>query len=165
MAIVRERERQRALLECEPTLEQVIKAIDIPASIIDEIQAIASETFEFNRPIKSNTLVELALRLTQGCHHESPPEILINDSQISAEEELDSRLNSEAIEQVLSTLTPREALVIKLRFGLADDTEYTLAEIGRQLGMSRERVRQIEKEALDRLQHHTRKKYMEELLV
>ncbi len=83
---------------------------------------------------------------------------------ISPEQELESRLNRESLEKILKTLEPREALVIKLRYGLTDGAEYTLAEIGRRLGISRERVRQIEEEALDKLRHHTRVQYLKELL-
>jgi RNA polymerase primary sigma factor len=68
------------------------------------------------------------------------------------------------LERVLGTLTSREALVIKLRYGLVNGTEHTLAEIGRQMGVSRERIRQIEEDALRKLRHPTRKQYLKELL-
>ena len=83
---------------------------------------------------------------------------------ISPEQELESRLNRESLEKILNTLEPREALVIKLRYGLTDGTEHTLAEIGRQLGISRERVRQIEEDTLEKLRHPTRIQYLKELL-
>jgi len=69
----------------------------------------------------------------------------------------------EVIEQVLSTLQPREALVIKLRFGLCDGCPTTLAQIGKKLGISRERVRQIEAEALRKLRHPHRRRRLSEL--
>ncbi len=164
LAIVRERARQRRLLGREPSLETVINAVGIPPNIIDEIQAITSEPFAFDRPIKSKTLVELALRLTQVCAQELLPDFLICESQISPEAALESRLNSEVIEQVLNTLPPREKEVLKRRFGFIHGMEHTLAEIGQELGISRERVRQIEEEALERLRHPTRRHYLEELL-
>ena len=83
---------------------------------------------------------------------------------MTPEEELLSNSEKESLETVLGTLAGRETLVIKLRYGLTDGTEYTLAEIGRRLGISRERVRQIEDEALRKLRHHTRVQYLQELL-
>ena len=59
--------------------------IGIPPRIIDEIRAIASEPFAFDRPIKSKTLVELALSLTQVCNQETLPDFLISESRISPE--------------------------------------------------------------------------------
>ena len=58
--------------------------------------------------------------------------------------------------QVLNTLTPREERVIKMRFGLEDGTEHTLEEIGEDFAVSRERIRQIEKKALEKLRHPSR---------
>ena len=84
--------------------------------------------------------------------------------QVTPEEELLCSSEKESLEAVLNTLQPRETLVIKLRYGLTDGTEYTLADIGRQLGISRERVRQIEDEALRKLRHHTRVQHLKELL-
>jgi len=57
----------------------------------------------------------------------------------------------ERIEEALSVLTPREEEVIRRRFGIGYETEYTLDEIGKQFSLSRERIRQIEKEALNKL--------------
>ncbi len=64
------------------------------------------------------------------------------------------------IEQVLSTLNPREAQVLRLRFGLGGSKEYTLDEVGKQFSVSRERIRQIEQEALKRLRHPARCDHM-----
>ena len=163
LAIVRERERQR-WLGCEPTLEEIFDAVGIPSNMIDEIQKVVSEPLKLDCPIKSETLAELVLKLSQVCYHESPPELLINEAQVSPEEEFQSRLNKEALDQILETLSPRETQVIKLRYGLNDGAEHTLAEIGQQLNVSRERIRQIEKEALDKLHHPTRLRRLEELL-
>ena len=74
------------------------------------------------------------------------------------------KIRTEVIEQVLSTLHPREARVIKMRFGLQDGTYYTLSQIGKLLDVSRERVRQIEEEALKKLRHHSRIQYLKDLL-
>ncbi len=70
----------------------------------------------------------------------------------------------EKIEEVLGTLTPREARVLRLRFGLDDGTAYTLEEVGAKFGLTRERIRQIEGKALRRLRHPRRARQLKEYL-
>ena len=67
------------------------------------------------------------------------------------------------VDHLLSTLSERQACVIKMRFGLQDGNLYTLSRIGKHLGVSRERVRQIEEEALAKLRHPSRLPYWQEL--
>jgi len=64
---------------------------------------------------------------------------------------------TERIRGILTTLSPREEKIIRLRFGIGEDGEYTLEEIGKRFHVSRERIRQIEKKALNRLRHSSRK--------
>ncbi|HLE14104.1 MAG TPA: sigma-70 family RNA polymerase sigma factor [Anaerolineales bacterium] len=70
----------------------------------------------------------------------------------------------ERVSEVLSTLSPREARVLKLRFGLGEDRPYTLEEVGRKFGLTRERIRQIEGKALRRLRHPRRSRRLREYL-
>jgi RNA polymerase primary sigma factor len=70
----------------------------------------------------------------------------------------------EMTEQVLNMLTPREERVIKLRFGLEDGTEHTLEEVGQKFGVTRERIRQIEAEALRKLRHPSRSRQLRAFL-
>ena len=67
---------------------------------------------------------------------------------------------SEAIREVLTTLRPREARVLRMRFGIDLDTDHTLEEIGKQLDLTRERIRQIETKALLKLRHPTRTQWL-----
>jgi RNA polymerase primary sigma factor len=69
-------------------------------------------------------------------------------------------LLAEELEQILSTLTPREARILRLRFGLQDGHAYTLKEVGAKFGLTRERIRQIERQALRRLRHPSRSRYL-----
>jgi len=69
-------------------------------------------------------------------------------------------LLSEKLDQVLSTLTPREARILRLRFGLQDGHAYTLKEVGEKFGLTRERIRQIERLALRRLRHPSRSRHL-----
>jgi len=68
------------------------------------------------------------------------------------------------LEELLTTLSPREALVLRLRFGLQDGYRYTLEEVGQKFGLTRERIRQIEKEALRRLRHPGRSRRLRDYL-
>ena len=73
-------------------------------------------------------------------------------------------LLKEKIEEVLGTLSPREARVLRLRFGLDNDKAYTLEEVGEKFGLTRERIRQIEGKALRRLRHPRRSRQLKDYL-
>ena len=70
---------------------------------------------------------------------------------------MQNRQLSKRVNEVLSTLTEREEKIIRLRFGIGEKAEYTLEEIGKRFNVSRERIRQIEKKALIRLRHSSRR--------
>ncbi len=70
----------------------------------------------------------------------------------------------ERVDEVLSTLSPREARILRLRFGLDDNHPYTLEEVGDKFGLTRERIRQIEGKALRRLRHPCRARQLREYL-
>jgi RNA polymerase primary sigma factor len=70
----------------------------------------------------------------------------------------------ERVNEVLSTLSPREARILRLRFGLDNDRPYTLEEVGQKFGLTRERIRQIEGKALRRLRHPRRARMLREYL-
>ncbi|MEN6434756.1 MAG: sigma-70 family RNA polymerase sigma factor, partial [Anaerolineaceae bacterium] len=75
-----------------------------------------------------------------------------------------SRLLREKIEEVLETLPPREARILRLRYGLENGRNYTLEEVGAKFGLTRERIRQIEGKALRRLRHPRRSRQLREYL-
>ena len=139
-------------LEREPGIKDIAEAVGMPESRVIEILQSTKGTISLDSP------------LSESSPDATISDLLADDSQVTPEEELLSNSEKESLETVLGTLAGRETLVIKLRYGLTDGTEYTLAEIGRQLGISRERVRQIEDEALRKLRHHTRVQYLQELL-
>ena len=74
------------------------------------------------------------------------------------------QLLKEQVEEVLHTLTEREARVLQLRFGLQDGRSRTLEEVGREFGVTRERIRQIEAKALRKLRHPTRSRKLKDFL-
>ena len=70
----------------------------------------------------------------------------------------------EHLEEVLNSLPPREVRILQLRYGLLDGQAYTLEEVGRKMGVTRERVRQIEAQALSRLRHPTHRRKLRDYL-
>ena len=139
-------------LERRPNLQEIADVVDMSEERVLEFLQATQQTTSLSSP------------LSESHPDTTISELLADESQVTPEEEFVSRSEFETLDKVLGTLTAREALVIKLRFGLTDGTERTLAEIGRKLGVSRERIRQIEVEALRKLRHWTRAKYLAELL-
>jgi RNA polymerase primary sigma factor len=74
------------------------------------------------------------------------------------------KLLRDKVEQVLDTLPPREARILRMRFGLDDGRAYTLEEVGQKFGLTRERIRQIESKALSRLRHPRRARQLRDYL-
>lgn len=138
--------------EREPDIKEIAEVVQMTENRVIEILQSTKGTISLDSP------------LSESSPDATISDLLSDDSQVTPEQELLCSSEKESLEQVLNTLQPRETLVIKLRYGLTDGTEYTLAEIGRQLGISRERVRQIEDEALRKLRHHTRMQLLKELL-
>ncbi len=87
-----------------------------------------------------------------------------NDSMPTPTQHADENMLREKIEAVLSTLTPREARILRLRFGLQNGRCYTLEEVGQKFGLTRERIRQIEGRALRRLRHPRRARQLRDYL-
>jgi RNA polymerase primary sigma factor len=74
------------------------------------------------------------------------------------------QLLREALDEVMTALSPREARILRLRFGLRDGRPHTLEEVGEKFGLTRERIRQIEHQALARLRHPHRSKQLRDYL-
>jgi RNA polymerase primary sigma factor len=87
-----------------------------------------------------------------------------NESAPSPTQTAADTLLREKIEALLETLSPREAQILRLRFGLANGHSYTLEEVGEQFGLTRERIRQIEGHALRRLRHPRRSRQLRDYL-
>ena len=147
---------QRQLLQDlgrDPTPEEIGKEMGMSADRVREIQKISQEPVSLETPI--------------GEEEDSQLGDFIEDSQAVAPPEAasDSMLR-EQLDQVLDGLADRERKVIKLRFGLEDGHPRTLEEVGREFGVTRERIRQIESKTLAKLRHPSRsgklKDYMEE---
>jgi RNA polymerase primary sigma factor len=91
-------------------------------------------------------------------------DFLENQESISPFEAVKNQELTERVTGILSTLSPREEKIIRLRFGIGENAEYTLEEIGKRFNVSRERIRQIEKKALNRLRHSSRREKLKNFL-
>jgi RNA polymerase primary sigma factor len=127
----------------EPTSEEIAARLEIPAWKVRKVQKIAQQPISLETPIGEEEDSHLGDFL-EDHGVVSPADAVININL------------KEMTEQVLNELTPREERVIKMRFGLEDGTERTLEEVGREFGVTRERIRQIEAKALRKLRHPSR---------
>jgi len=127
----------------EPTPVEISNMTDLP---MDKILAILEASRE---PISLETPV--------GDDDSTLGDFLENQESESPYDAVQNRELASRVTDVLSTLTDREEKIIRLRFGIGEKAEYTLEEIGKQFNVSRERIRQIEKKALNRLRHSSRR--------
>jgi RNA polymerase primary sigma factor len=136
--IFRERERLKQELRRDPSLEEVAEAAKLTPEVVQQLQTLNAAEIRLDAPIGDSDDSQLVERFVTDEAHE--PEIAVEE-----------RLLSEHIEKALELLTPRDARVIRLYFGLESGREHTLEEIGNMLGVTRERVRQLRDRALKRL--------------
>jgi len=135
----------------EPTAEEVAVKMEIPVFKVRKIMKIAQEPISLETPIGEEEDSHL------GDFVEDRTAVSPIDAVIAAS------LKSQA-EGVLRTLTPREAEVLRRRFGIGDGTEHTLEEVGKAFNVTRERIRQIESKALRKLRHPSRAKLLKPYL-
>ena len=137
----------------EPTTTEIAKEVELTEKKVSEIFNATKDPVPLDAPINEDA--------PDG----SFSELIPDQSQITPENYLLDYAKVEVITEVLNrTLNPRETQVIILRYGLMDGTEYTLADIGDKLRISRERVRQIEAEAIVKLKRHDSKALLQDLL-
>ena len=137
----------------EPTTTEIAKEVELTEKKVSEIFNATKDPVPLDAPINEDS--------PDG----SFSELIPDQSQITPENYLLDYAKVEVITEVLNrTLNPRETQVIILRYGLMDGTEYTLADIGDKLRISRERVRQIEAEAIVKLKRHDSKALLQDLL-
>ena len=135
----------------EPVPEEIAKEMEISVDRVREIMKIAQEPVSLETPI--------------GEEEDSHLGDFIEDQDAPAPAEAASfMLLKEQLEEVLSTLTPREMRVLRLRFGLDDGRARTLEEVGQNFGVTRERIRQIEAKALRKLRHPSRSRKLKDFL-
>ena len=135
----------------EPTPEEIAEEMEIPVEKVTEIQKIAQDPVSLETPI--------------GEEDDSHLGDFIQDDESPAPQDAAAyTLLREQLEEVMKTLTPREAKVLKLRFGLEDGKTRTLEEVGKEFNVTRERIRQIEAKALRKLRHPSRSKKLKDYM-
>jgi RNA polymerase primary sigma factor len=135
----------------EPTPEELAGALDIPKRRAEEMLRAARHPLSLEMPVDDEGESELGDFIEDG------------DSPTPADDVSASMLQQE-LQEMLQDLPPRAVRILKLRYGLVDGETYTLEEVGRKLGVTRERVRQIEAQALSRLRHPRRIRRLKDFL-
>jgi RNA polymerase primary sigma factor len=135
----------------EPTSEELSQEMEMPLEKVREIMKASQEPVSLETPI--------------GEEEDSHLGDFIEDRTALAPADVASyKLLKEQIDEVLSTLSPRERRVLQLRFGLDDGRARTLEEVGKEFGVTRERIRQIEAKALRKLRHPSRSRRLKDYL-
>ena len=135
----------------EPTPEEIAEEMEIPVEKVMEIQKIAQDPVSLETPIGEEDDSHLG-------------DFIQDDDSPAPHDSAAYTLLKEQLEEVMNTLTPREAKVLKLRFGLEDGRARTLEEVGREFEVTRERIRQIEAKALRKLRHPSRSKKLRDYM-
>lgn len=132
----------------EPTAEEIASLMGLSVVRVTEILRAIQEPVSLETPILSE---EKELK-----------DVIIDEKSVSPFKKLENTEASDRIEQVLSSLTPREEKIIRMRFGIGENSEHTLEEVGKFFNLTRERIRQIEIKALKKLRHPARSKVLKE---
>ena len=139
------------ILGREPSPEEIAKEMEITVEKVMEIQKIAQDPVSLETPIGEEDDSHLG-------------DFIPDDESPAPQDSAAYTLLKEQLEEVMGTLTPREAKVLKLRFGLEDGKARTLEEVGREFQVTRERIRQIEAKALRKLRHPSRSKRLKDYM-
>ena len=135
----------------EPSPEEIAEELEISVEKVMEIQKIAQDPVSLETPIGEEDDSHLG-------------DFIQDDDSPAPHDSAAYTMLKEQLEEVMSTLTPREAKVLKLRFGLEDGKARTLEEVGREFEVTRERIRQIEAKALRKLRHPSRSKKLRDYM-
>jgi RNA polymerase primary sigma factor len=147
------RTSQRLMQELgrEPTHEEIGEELELTADRVREIFKISQEVTSLNTPVGEDEDSTLG-------------DFIPDERQASPVDQASRQLLKDHLEEVLSTLSEREAKVLSLRFGLDGGQQRTLEEVGKVFGVTRERIRQIEAKALRKLRHPSRRKALQDYL-
>jgi len=135
----------------EPTPEEIGDQLDLDAERVREIFKIAQEVTSLEAPVGEDQESFLG-------------DFIPDERELSPIDQASKQLLKDHLDEVLSTLSDREARVLKLRFGLEGNKQMTLEEVGKVFGVTRERIRQIEAKALRKLKHPSRRKKLQDYL-
>jgi RNA polymerase primary sigma factor len=131
----------------KPTPEEIAEKMDLEPRKVQWMLKVSWRPLSLERPVGEEEDSELGA-------------FIEDDTTPTPTQSAYQNLLREKVEEVLSTLTPREARILRLRFGLQNGRQYTLEEVGQKFGLTRERIRQIEGKALRRLRHPRRSRQL-----
>ncbi|HXF68675.1 MAG TPA: RNA polymerase sigma factor RpoD [Thermoflexus sp.] len=135
----------------DPTVEEMAEAMGVSPSHVEQLLQMARQPISIETPVDEEEESVLG-------------DFIEDRGMTSPSEAVSQKMLQEILHEVLATLSPREMRILKLRYGLVDGRMYTLEEVGRKLGVTRERVRQIEAQALARLRHPVYARRLREFL-
>ena len=149
--LIRTQRRLMQDLGREPAPEEIGEIMDLPPEKIREILKISQKTTSLETPIGDDEDSYLG-------------DFIEDTTQVSPYDATSKQFLKDNIEEVLAALSPREAQVLRMRFGLSSERAMTLEEVGSRFGVTRERIRQIEAKALRKLKHPSRRKKLQDFL-
>ncbi len=135
----------------DPTAEELAEAMGVPPLRVEQLLQMARQPVSLETPTDDEEESVLG-------------DFIEDRGMASPSEVVSQQMLREILQEALATLSPREIRILKLRYGLVDGRTYTLEEVGRKLGVTRERVRQIEAQALARLRHPVYARRLREFL-
>ncbi len=135
----------------EPSVEELAAEMELPPEKVERVIEISQRPLSLEKPVGEEKDSELG-------------EFIEAQDIPAPDDRATQEMLREDIERLLTSLTPREARVLELRYGLIDGHSYTLKEVGEKFGLTRERIRQIENEALQRLRHPQRSRKLRDYL-
>jgi RNA polymerase primary sigma factor len=135
----------------EPTSEELAADLDVPPHKVDEMLKMALRPLSLDMPNDNEEDNEFG-------------DFIEDAGSPAPDEETSSSVLREMLREILQDLPPREVRILQLRYGLVDGRTHTLEEVGRKLGVTRERIRQIEAQALRRLRHPRRSRRLKDFL-
>ncbi len=135
----------------EPTPEEIGEELELDPDRVREIFKIAQDVTSLEAPVGEDQESQLG-------------DFIPDENSLSPVDQASKQLLKDHLDEVLKTLSDREAKVLKLRFGLEGNKQMTLEEVGKVFGVTRERIRQIEAKALRKLKHPSRRKKLQDYL-
>jgi len=132
----------------EPTMDEVAEKLGMEVNKIEALMRLTREPVSLDAPVSEDSETSVG-------------EFVANPDAERPSDQLEEAALRDEIEEVLSSLSPREEKVVRMRYGIGEPAQYSLEEIGAQFCLTRERIRQIEIKALRKLRHHRRRDHLE----